>query len=101
MTIMISPGDLVTPCLRFGINSLCIWKDAVSPELVDEINKKEILMVLQVVDRMQMQQDFVQDEWKNGAVQVLSANGKVGWTGIGWLKKLPSSSHTKNKSVRD
>jgi len=91
---MLSPGDLVVPRLKFGVKKLLLWSDSElghPTEVADEILKNEIMLVLKI-EMFSGAKKHVNDEWKNGACLILSQGGKTGWTGSGWLKKLPPSS---------
>ena len=39
------------------------------------------------------------EEWKDGAYLLLAPDGKLGWSGAGWLKKLPTRTNAARKTV--
>lgn len=90
---MLSPGDLVVPKLKFGIKRLLLWsdRDGIGPnEVSAEIEKNTIMTVLRV-ESYGISPDRISKEWQQGACFLLAGCGQVGWTGSGWLRKLPSS----------
>jgi hypothetical protein len=87
-------GDLVVPRLKRGVEKILLWSENEigHPTMVtDEIAEDEIMMVLKT-EKFSSEVNNINDEWKNGACLILSPQGKIGWTGLGWLKKLPSAS---------
>jgi hypothetical protein len=92
---MFTPGDLVVPKLRFGIRKLFLWsnKSELGPcEVSAEVAKNTIMTILRI-ESYGSNLQRINKEWEQGACLILAQNGKLGWVGSGWLKKLPSSSH--------
>jgi len=97
---MISAGDLVVPKLKWGIETLLLWSDSNSPsEVVVEVKKDEILTVIKIEEFKNSQLANVQSEWKKNVCLLLCSNGRTGWTGAGWIKKLPSRSRSNYKPI--
>jgi hypothetical protein len=86
-------GDLVIPRLKRGLKKLLLWSDSVDPgEVATEIDRKEILTILKIENFENKSIEALQPEWNKRAYMLLSSTGAVGWTGGGWIKKLPPSS---------
>jgi len=84
---MISVGDLVTPKLKYNVETLLLWSDSDSPsEVVAEIKKNEILTVIRIEEFKNRKLENIQDEWKNCVCLLLCSSGTTGWTGMGWIK---------------
>lgn len=91
---MFVPGDLVLPKLKFGIKTLLLWsnKNEIGPcEVSAEVRKNTIMTILKI-ESYGSNLQRINKEWEQGACLILTENGKLGWVGSGWLKKLPSSS---------
>lgn len=102
MKRVISPGDMVVPNLKHGVKRLVLWAaDALDvPDVVSEVGEGKILTVVEV-RRGKRGHDECNKEWKKGACLVLSPEGKLGWVGIGWVKRLPTDLGTHHNPVGD
>ena len=91
---MFVPGDLVVPKLKFGIKKLLLWsnKSELGPsEVSAEVTKNTIMTILKI-ESYGNDLQRINKEWEQGACLILAGNGKLGWVGSGWIKKLPPSS---------
>jgi hypothetical protein len=88
---MFKPGDIVIPRLRHGAERLFLWSENSPSIVVEEIEKNTILTIIRI-ESFNDKHTHVQDEWKKGSCLLLAPTGVTGWTGVGWVKKLPSSS---------
>jgi hypothetical protein len=94
-------GELVVPKLKFGITSLLLWRlqdNQVVNNIVETVKKDCVLTIVKSMP-MTNNQLFLNDEWMHGAYLLLTPNGKLGCSGGGWLKKLPTCSNSQLKSI--
>lgn len=84
----ISVGDVVVPKLKQGMNKLVLWSEGNNPSsVIAEIDKNELLTVIRV-ESFETKKDVIQAEWSKSACLLLSCKGELGWTGIGWIRKV-------------
>lgn len=91
------------PKLKFGITSLLLWRlqdNQVVNNVVETVKKDCVLTIVKSMP-MTSSQLFLNDEWQHGAYLLLTPSGKLGCSGGGWLKKLPTSSNAQRKSIRN
>ena len=95
-------GDIVTPLLHDGENTLMLWgtkKDSEdSEDMCSTISCRaragDVLIVLEIKKNFSKEGEDLSEEWKEGAVNLLNTDGCSGWTGIGWVRKLPPTPHS-------
>lgn len=87
---MLKPGEIVTPRLPRPEKELFLWADG-QETIVGSVIAGSVCIVLKV-ESFEHSAEFIQEEWKKGACLLLGPTGQIGWTGAGWLRRLPSSS---------
>lgn len=94
-------GELVVPNLKFGVTSLLLWRfqdNEVINEVVTKVKKGCLLTIVKTMP-LNASEAILNDEWHGGAYLLLAPGGKLGWSGAGWLKRLPACSKTYRKTV--
>lgn len=93
---------MVIPNLKYGVRRLVLWAESsgVGTDVVAEVDGDKILTVVGFL-RQETDRENVNEEWRKGSCLVLGPDGKLGWVGVGWLKRLPTDPGTDHGPVWD
>ena len=87
---MLLVGDMVTPNLQEEAK-LLLWSDGNLPITVTaEVEPDAVLMIIEIQKFSETDRSKRQQEWEHSSCLLLGPSGELGWTGIGWIKKVTS-----------
>lgn len=86
----LSVGDMVSPNLRQGSHKLLLWSENSYPSVVTcEAAASDVLVVIKI-ENFDEEGMGGPNAWKNQSCLLLGQDGRMGWTGVDWVKKLPT-----------